>query len=120
MYRKALFTTLLGTALLTNGVEAGRGNGSPNDPRIDATKVDSQQTLLTIQGDHFGSSMPSVVMGRWQLKVKTHSNQEIVAELPKGVSGKLLPDAGDLGRAGQCQLGTLLHDALHGQQPMSG
>ena len=49
MYRKALFTTLLGTALLTNGVEAGRGNGSPNDPRIDATKVDSQQTLLTIQ-----------------------------------------------------------------------
>ncbi len=87
MYRKALFTTLLGTALLTNGVEAGRGNGSPNDPRIDATKVDSQQTLLTIQGDHFGSSMPSVVMGRWQLKVKTHSNQEIVAELPKGVSG---------------------------------
>lgn len=85
MYRKALFTALLGTALLTNGVEAGIG--SPHAPMIETTQVDGRQALLIIRGQHFGSATPTVVMGQWQLKVREHSEQRIVAELPRNLNG---------------------------------
>ncbi len=77
MYKKIIFTALLGSAALANSVHAGRGSGSPNDPTIDATLVDAKQSVLIIQGDHFGTTTPSVFLGKWQLKLKESSDENV-------------------------------------------
>lgn len=84
MYKHIPFAILLGTtALFANAVHAGRGG---SQPWIDGTLIDVERSVLTIQGRGFGLATPGVYMGKQSLRVQSASDQEIVAELPRGAS----------------------------------
>ena len=85
MYKHIPFAILLGTiALFANAVHAGRGG---SQPWIDGTRIDVERSVLTIQGRGFGLTTPGVYMGKQLLRVQSASDQEIVAELPRGAGG---------------------------------
>jgi hypothetical protein len=86
MYQKSLFAILFtSTLLLANAVQAG-GRGRAAEPWIDATQIDAQRSVLTIQGHSFGSATPAVFLGKQPLKVRQSSDREIVADLPDSLS----------------------------------
>ena len=103
MYKPLLFATFLGSAVLfTLTVHAGgRGSVPVPAPWIEATLIDSKQSVMKIQGRSFGQATPSVLLGKTSLKVKESSDLEIVAELPdnlKTASYRLVVITGSLAR----------------------
>jgi len=85
MYQKKVIAiSFAATLLAAHMVEAG-GRGNSAEPWIDSTRIDTQRSIVTVQGDRFGSATPSVYLGKQPLKVIESSDQEIVAELPANV-----------------------------------
>jgi len=60
-------------------------------PVIASTTVDADRRTMVVSGWHFGERSAVVVLGHSVLKVKSHSDREVVVELPAGlVSGSYL------------------------------
>ena len=64
----------------------GRGNLEPQPPMIIKTVVDMKENVLIITGRHFGATAPTVTLADQILDVRRFSEQEVVANLPQGLT----------------------------------
>ena len=92
MLKATIKTTLLAISL-TGGVIAcgittagGRGTPVPPPPMIVKTAVDAQEKVLIITGRNFGATAPTVILTDQVLDVKHFSENEVVANLPHGLT----------------------------------
>ncbi len=87
MYRKILpplvmvlgLTSWAGTGLAASIQRAAR-------PVIASTTVDTANNILIVSGRHFGDGTVIITLGDRVLRVKSHSDREVVAEIPEGLA----------------------------------
>ena len=55
-------------------------------PVIASTTVDADKNIMVVSGQHFGGGSPVVAVGNRVLRVKSHSDHEVVVEIPAGLA----------------------------------
>ncbi len=82
---KQMIPTLLVTLGLASWTDAGFAASiqRATRPVIASTTVDADKSLMVVSGHHFGEGSAVVALGNRVLKVKSHSDHEVVVELPR-------------------------------------
>jgi hypothetical protein len=85
MYRQIIpiLLVILGLAQADTGFAASIQRAAP--PVIASTTVDADKDIMVVSGHHFGKEPAVVALGNRVLKVKRHSDHEVVVELPAGL-----------------------------------
>ena len=83
MYRQ-IIPTLLVILGLASWADAGFAVSIQRAARpvIASTTVDADKNIMVVSGQHFGEGSPVVAVGDRVLRVKSHSDHEVVIELP--------------------------------------
>jgi hypothetical protein len=92
MYRQ-IIPTLLVTLGLASWADTGFAASIQRaaQPVITSTTVGADNNTIVVSGHHFGKESAVVALGNRVLNVKSHSDREVVVELPAGlVSGSYL------------------------------
>lgn len=87
MYRQIIPTLLviLGLALWADAGFAASIQRAAR-PVIASTTVDADKNIMVVRGQHFGGGSPVVAVGNHVLRVKSHSDHEVVVEIPAGLA----------------------------------
>lgn len=82
-------TILLVAGISVCGITSagGRGMPAPPQPVILKTVVDAKKMDLIISGRDFGKTIPTVMLAEQALDVVVFSEQEIVVDLPRSLTG---------------------------------
>lgn len=78
-------TLIIGLAPLTGVVAGGGGLLLPLPPVVWKTAVDLQENVLVISGRRFGTTMPTVRLANYVLRLQRFTENEIVASLPPDI-----------------------------------
>ncbi len=83
MYRQ-IMPTLLVTLGLTSWADPGSAAAIPRAARpvITSATVDADKNIMVVSGQHFGGGSPVVALGDRVLRVQSHSDNEVVIEIP--------------------------------------
>ena len=87
MYRQMLSALLVFslTSLANAGLAASIQHAT-RPPMITSVTVDADRRIMVVSGWHFGKRSAVVALGDRVLRVKSHSDNELVVELPTEVS----------------------------------
>lgn len=87
MYRQ-MIPTLLVTLGLVSWADAGFAASiqRATRPVIASTTVVPDKTVMVVSGEHFGGASPVVALGDRVLRVQSHSDTEVVVEIPAGLA----------------------------------
>jgi len=83
MYRQ-MIPTLLVIFGLASWADSGFAAAIPRAARpvIASATVDADKHIMVVSGQHFGGGSPVVALGDRVLRVQSHSDNEVVVEIP--------------------------------------
>jgi len=87
MYRQ-IIPTLLVILSLASWADKGFAASLPRAARpvIASTTVDTDKNIMVVSGQYFGGRSPVVALGDRVLRVQSHSDNEVVVEIPEGLA----------------------------------
>ncbi|MGH8575791.1 MAG: IPT/TIG domain-containing protein [Gammaproteobacteria bacterium] len=87
-----MYKQIIPTLLVTLGLASWADTGFAVSihraarPVIASTTVDADKNIMVVSGEHFGRGSPVVAVGDRVLRVQSHSDNEVVVEIPAGLA----------------------------------